>query len=82
MISLSELALHIIMFVAINVKYRKIMYKLENGDVDDANDHHQDVKDCLHNGLTDGGKVVSLMHRPHFTPQKHHYFSVSGTHVC
>jgi hypothetical protein len=30
--------------------------------------------------LTDGGKVVSLTHRPHFTPQKHYYFYVSGTH--
>jgi hypothetical protein len=36
---------------------------------------------CLDNQLTDGGKVVSPKHRPHFTPQKH-YFSVSGTHLC
>jgi hypothetical protein len=42
-----------------------------------------DVKDpthCLDNRLTDGGKVVSPTHRPHFTPQKHYYFYVSGTH--
>jgi hypothetical protein len=31
--------------------------------------------------LTDGGKVVSLMHRPRPTPQKY-YFSASGTHFC
>jgi hypothetical protein len=32
-----------------------------------------DVKDptLLDNRLTDGGKVVSPTHRPHFTPQKH-----------
>jgi hypothetical protein len=34
-----------------------------------------------HNRLTDGGKVVSPTHRPHFTPQKHN-FSASGTHFC
>jgi hypothetical protein len=31
---------------------------------------------------TDGGKVVSPMHWPHFTPQKHYNFYVSGTHFC
>jgi hypothetical protein len=36
---------------------------------------------CLDNGLTDSGKVVSLMRRPRSTPQKH-YFSASGTHFC
>jgi hypothetical protein len=36
---------------------------------------------CLDNRLTDGGKVLSLMYRPHSTPQKH-YFSASGTHLC
>jgi hypothetical protein len=43
-----------------------------------------DVKDptLLHNRLTDGGKFVSPTHRPHFTPQKHYYFYVSGTHFC
>jgi hypothetical protein len=35
---------------------------------------------CLDNRLTDGGKVVSPTHPPHFTPQKHYYFYVSGTH--
>jgi hypothetical protein len=37
---------------------------------------------CLDNRLTDGGKVVSPTHPPHFTPQKHYYFSVSGSHFC
>jgi hypothetical protein len=31
--------------------------------------------------LTDGGKVVSPMDRPLFTPQKH-YLYASGTHLC
>jgi hypothetical protein len=39
------------------------------------------IAHCLYNRLTDGGKVVSPMHRLHFTPQKH-YFSVSGNHFC
>jgi hypothetical protein len=30
--------------------------------------------------LTDESKVVSPTHLPHFTPQKHYYFSVSGIH--
>jgi hypothetical protein len=34
----------------------------------------------LDNWLTDGGKVVSPMHRPHSAPQKH--FSASGTRFC
>jgi hypothetical protein len=29
---------------------------------------------CLDNRLTDGSKVVSPTHPPHFTPQKHYYF--------
>jgi hypothetical protein len=33
---------------------------------------------CLDSWLTDGGKVVSRMHWPHFTTHKH-YFSASGT---
>jgi hypothetical protein len=32
------------------------------------------IPHCLDNRLIDGGKVVSLMHPPHFTPQKHYYF--------
>jgi hypothetical protein len=40
------------------------------------------IPHCLDNRLTDGGKVVSPTYRPHFTPQKHYYFSVSGTHFC
>jgi hypothetical protein len=27
------------------------------------------IPHCVDNRLTDGGKVVSRMHRPHFTPQ-------------
>jgi hypothetical protein len=37
------------------------------------------IPHCLDDRLTDGGKVLSLTHRPHFTPQKHYYFSTSGT---
>jgi hypothetical protein len=37
---------------------------------------------CPDNRLTDGGKVVSPMHPPHFTPQKHYYFNVSSIHFC
>jgi hypothetical protein len=42
-----------------------------------------DVEDptLLDNQLTDGGKVVSPMHRPRSTPQKH-YLYASGTHFC
>jgi hypothetical protein len=40
------------------------------------------IPHCLDNRLTDGGKVVSPKHPPHFTPQKHYYFYVSGTHFC
>jgi hypothetical protein len=39
------------------------------------------IPHCIHNWLTDGGKVVSPTHQPHFTPQKHYYY-VSGTHFC
>jgi hypothetical protein len=35
----------------------------------------------LDNRLTDGGKVVSPTHRPHFTLKKL-YVSVSGSHFC
>jgi hypothetical protein len=38
------------------------------------------IPHCLDNLLTDGGKVVSPTHPPQFTPQKHYYFYVSGTH--
>jgi hypothetical protein len=39
------------------------------------------ISHCLDSQLTNGGKVVSPMHRPHFTPQKYYYFVfVSGTH--
>jgi hypothetical protein len=37
------------------------------------------IPHCLDNRLIDGGKVVSLMHRPHFISQKHYFFIVSGT---
>jgi hypothetical protein len=56
------------------------------------------IPHCLDNRLIDGGKVVSLTHTPHFTPQKHYYllnvsvqlankrglkkFNVTGTHFC
>jgi hypothetical protein len=40
------------------------------------------IPHCVDNRLTDGGKVISPMHPPHFTPQKHYYFNVSGTHFC
>jgi hypothetical protein len=40
------------------------------------------IPHCLDNRLTDGGKVVSPTHPPHFTPQKRYYFYVSGTLVC
>jgi hypothetical protein len=40
------------------------------------------IPHCLDNRLTDGSKVVSPTHRPYFTPQKHYYFNVSGTHFC
>jgi hypothetical protein len=35
---------------------------------------------CLDNPLTDGGKIVSPTHPPHFIPQKHYYFYFAGTH--
>jgi hypothetical protein len=38
------------------------------------------IPHCLGNRLTDGSKVVRLMHRPRSTLQKH--FSASGTHFC
>jgi hypothetical protein len=43
-----------------------------------------DAKDptLLDSWLTDGGKVVSPTHRPHFSPQKHFFLNVSGTHFC
>jgi hypothetical protein len=40
------------------------------------------IPHCLENRLTDGGKVVSPTHQPHFIPQKHYYFYVSGTYFC
>jgi hypothetical protein len=36
----------------------------------------------LDNQLIDGGTFVSPTHRPLFTPQKHYFFNVSGTHFC
>jgi hypothetical protein len=32
------------------------------------------IPHCLHNRILDGGKVVSPIHRPHFTPQKSFFF--------
>jgi hypothetical protein len=37
------------------------------------------ISHCLHNGLTDGGNIVSPTHRPRFAPQKQ-FFTASGTH--
>jgi hypothetical protein len=34
-----------------------------------------DVPHFLHNRLTDGGEVVSFMHRPPFTPQESSWYS-------
>jgi hypothetical protein len=39
------------------------------------------IPQCLGNRLTDGGKIVSPTHPPHFAPQ-HYNFSVSGAHFC
>jgi hypothetical protein len=32
------------------------------------------ISQCLDNQLIDGGMVVSPMHRPHLSPQKHYFF--------
>jgi hypothetical protein len=40
------------------------------------------IPHCLGNRFTDGGKVVSPTHPPHFTSHKDYYFYVSGTHFC
>jgi hypothetical protein len=40
------------------------------------------IPHCLDSRLIDGGKVVSPTHQPHFTPRKHYYFNISGTHFC
>jgi hypothetical protein len=40
------------------------------------------IPHCLDSRLRDIGKVISLTHPPYFTPQKHYYFYVSGTHCC
>jgi hypothetical protein len=40
------------------------------------------IPHCLDKRLIDGGKVVTPTHQPHFTPQKHYYFNVSGIHFC
>jgi hypothetical protein len=39
------------------------------------------IPHCLDKRLTDGGEVVSLMHRPRSTPQKHFLF-VFVTNIC
>jgi hypothetical protein len=39
------------------------------------------IPPCLDNRLTDGGKVLSLTHRPCSTPQEY-YSSASDTHFC
>jgi hypothetical protein len=40
------------------------------------------IPHSLDSRLTDGGKVVSPTHPPHFTSQKHYNFYVSGGHFC
>jgi hypothetical protein len=40
------------------------------------------IPHCPDYWLTDGSKVVSPTQWPHFTPQKHYYFSASGIHFC
>jgi hypothetical protein len=40
------------------------------------------IPHCLENRLIDGDKVVSPTHPLQFTPYKHYYFNVSGTHFC
>jgi hypothetical protein len=39
------------------------------------------IPHCLDNWLSDGGEVVSLTHRPRFSPSGN-YFSVPNIHVC
>jgi hypothetical protein len=37
---------------------------------------------CLDSRFIEGDKVVSLTHRPHFTPQKHYfYFLMFPVHI-
>jgi hypothetical protein len=38
------------------------------------------IPHCIDNRTTDGGKEISPRNRPRSTP--HHYYSVSGTHLC
>jgi hypothetical protein len=38
------------------------------------------IPHCLDNRFTDGGKIISLTHRPRSTDQKY-YFSASGTYL-
>jgi hypothetical protein len=40
------------------------------------------IPHCLDSQFINGGKVVSLTHKPNFTSQKHYYFNFSGTHFC
>jgi hypothetical protein len=35
------------------------------------------IPHCLDNRFIDGGKVVSLTHPPHSTPQEHYYFQAT-----
>jgi hypothetical protein len=39
------------------------------------------IPHCLDSQLTDGGEVVSPMHRPRYSPPNHN-FSACGTHFC
>jgi hypothetical protein len=40
------------------------------------------IPHCLDNRLRDCAKVVNPTHQQNFTPNKHYYFCVSGTHFA
>jgi hypothetical protein len=66
-------------FLATSLKNYKTLPVAGRGDLQGC--QRLRIPHCLHSRLTDGGKVVSLTHRPRSTPQKH-YFSASGIHFC
>jgi hypothetical protein len=67
----------------VKLRFFKINLRLAGSGVNQAAGRilpagHQLVIAGLDNRLTNGSKVVSHTHWPHFTPQKHYYFYVSG----
>jgi hypothetical protein len=40
------------------------------------------IPQCIDDRLTNDGKAVSPTHMPRFTPPKHIFLNVSGTHFC